>query len=257
MTDRDRTAQREQTGDDVAGAGTDTTLAGTDATGADTDATLAGHGSSLADTAPGRIDSRLVHSGRIVELSLDTVRFPDGSTGELEMIRHSGASAVLPVLDWPGPEPAESGQAGSTAQPDTVDPDVVLIRQYRYAAGGYMLEVPAGRPDQPGEDWELCARRELEEEAGLVAGQLRHLTTIYTTPGFTDERIHLYLATDCTAGTTRYDHDEFIESVRMPLSAAVGMVHSGQITDAKTIATLLLAEVAIRTAWSPKPQPQP
>ena len=91
-----------------------------------------------------------VHDGRIVHLSIDTVRFPDGSVGELEMIRHSGASAVLPLL-------------GSR---DDADPEIVLIRQYRYASGGYMFEVPAGRPDRPGEDWEVCARRELEEETG-------------------------------------------------------------------------------------------
>src|SRR5688572_27172371 len=105
---------------------------------------------------PGLISSRPVHNGRIVNLSIDTVRFPDGSTGELEMIRHSGAAAVLPVL----------------SDPQGDDPQILLIRQYRYASGGYMLEVPAGRPDRQGEDWELCARRELEEETGLIAGNL-------------------------------------------------------------------------------------
>ncbi|MEX0907470.1 MAG: NUDIX hydrolase [Gemmatimonadota bacterium] len=174
---------------------------------------------------PGRLDSRLVHSGRVVELSIDTVRFPDGSTGELEMIRHSGASAVLPVLGEPG----------------LADPDVMLIRQYRYASDGFMLEVPAGRPDRAGEDWEVCARRELEEETGLVAGQLTLLTTIFTTPGFTDERIRLFIATGCTIGSTRFDRDEFIESARMPLSRAVALTRSGEIDDAKTICTLLLA----------------
>src|SRR5688572_17585411 len=113
---------------------------------------------------PGRLSSRPVHSGRIVNLSVDTVRFPDGSVGELEFIRHSGASAVLPVL----------------SDPSGPDPQIMLIRQYRYAAGGFMLEVPAGRPDREGEDWEVCARRELEEETGLVAGELTFLTTIYT-----------------------------------------------------------------------------
>src|SRR5690606_23420490 len=121
------------------------------------------------DTQPGMIDRRPVHKGRIVDLSIDTVRFPDGSTGELEFIRHSGAAAVLPVL-------------GDPAGPD---PQVLLIRQYRYASGGFMLEVPAGRPDREGEDWEVCARRELEEETGLVAGSLTYMTMIHTTPGFT------------------------------------------------------------------------
>ncbi|HEX6135264.1 MAG TPA: NUDIX hydrolase [Longimicrobiales bacterium] len=179
----------------------------------------------MSQETPGRIDSRPVHRGRIVDLSIDTVRFPDGSTGELEMIRHSGAAAVLPILgDILG-----------------ADPVVLLIRQYRYASGGFMLEVPAGRPDRPGEDWELCARRELEEETGLVAGELTYLTTIFTTPGFTDEQIRLYLATDCTNGTHSFDHDEFIESVTMPISDALERVRTGEINDAKTVCTLMYA----------------
>lgn len=171
----------------------------------------------------GRIASRPVHSGRVVHLSVDTVRFPDGSTGELEMIRHSGASAVLPIVS------------------EGADPEILLVRQYRYAADGYVYEVPAGRPDRPGEDWEVCARRELEEETGLRAGRLTRLTTIYTTPGFTDERIHLFLAEDLSAGVTAYDPDEFIELLRLPLSEAVEMVRTGRVQDAKTICTLLYA----------------
>jgi ADP-ribose pyrophosphatase len=174
---------------------------------------------------PGRISSRPVYDGRIVHLNLDTVRFPDGSTGEIEMIRHSGAAAVLPVV-------------GST---DDEDPEVVLIRQYRYATDGYIYEVPAGRPDRPGEDWELCARRELEEETGLRAGEMRKLTTIYTTPGFTDERIHLFLATGLEEGTQARDVDEFMDVVRLPFSRVLEMVRDGEIVDAKSICTILYA----------------
>lgn len=175
---------------------------------------------------PGKLDSRPVHDGRIVNLSIDTVRFPDGSVGELEMIRHSGASAVLPILSDP---------AGD-------DPQILLIRQYRYASGGFMLEVPAGRPDQPGEDWEVCARRELREETGLDAGELRFMTTIFTTPGFTDEQIRLYMATDCTrVEDTKLDHDEFIEPVSLSMSDALARVRDGEITDGKTICCILYA----------------
>lgn len=177
------------------------------------------------DAGPGLVRSRHVHRGRVIDVSTDTVRFPDGSTGELDMCRHSGASAVLPVL----------------SAPDSADPVVVLVRQYRYASGGYLLEVPAGRPDRPGEPWDECARRELEEETGLRAGTLRYLTEIFTAPGFTDEKIRLYVALDLTPGTMRRDDDEFIEIVRLPLSRALTMVREGEITDAKTICTLLYA----------------
>jgi ADP-ribose pyrophosphatase len=171
------------------------------------------------------VSSRPIYKGRIVDLSVDTVRFPDGSTGELEMIRHSGASAVLPFLSDP---------AGN-------DPQILLIRQYRYAADGPMLEVPAGRPDVDGEPWEDVARRELREETGLTAGELTHLTTIYTTPGFTDERIHLFMATDLEAGTQALDRDEFLETVTLNLSDALEKIRDGEITDAKTICTILYA----------------
>lgn len=172
-----------------------------------------------------RTARRSVHRGRVVDLSIDSVRFPDGSTGELEFIRHSGASAVLPVLDDPG--------AG--------DPTILLLRQYRYAAGGEILEIPAGRPDVPGEDWADCARRELEEEAGLIAGTLSYMTTIFTTPGFTNEQIRLYMATDLTPGTANRDPDEFFERITMPLSEALACVRDGRITDAKTMCALLYA----------------
>jgi ADP-ribose pyrophosphatase len=171
------------------------------------------------------VSSRPIYKGRIVDLSVDTVRFPDGSTGELEMIRHSGASAVLPFLSDP---------AGN-------DPQILLIRQYRYAADGPMLEVPAGRPDVAGEPWEDVARRELREETGLTAGELRHLTTIYTTPGFTDERIHLFIASNLEAGRQSLDRDEFLETVTLNLSDALEMIRDGEITDAKTICTILYA----------------
>lgn len=175
--------------------------------------------------SPGLIESRPIFKGRIVDLAVDRVRFPDGSEGEMELIRHSGASAVLPLL----------GERGA------VDPTVLLLRQYRYASGGYLYEVPAGRPDFPGEDWEVCARRELQEETGLVAGRMTRLTSIYTTPGFTDEVIHLFLAEDLSQGKLSLDADEFIEAAPVPLSEALRMVRDGEITDAKTVSTLMYA----------------
>ena len=169
----------------------------------------------------GKISSKRVYSGRVISVDVDQVRFPDGTVGELEMVRHSGASAVVPLLDG-GP-----------------DPQVLLIRQYRYAADGYVYEIPAGRLD-PGEAPESCASRELREETGYTAASLRWLTTIYTTPGFTDERIHLFVAEGLTLGSSAREPDEFLELHPVPLSEAVGMVQSGKIVDGKTSVALLL-----------------
>jgi len=171
---------------------------------------------------PGKLSSERVYTGRIVHLDVDTVRFPDGSTSTLEIFRHPGASAVVPFLSDP---------AGD-------DPQVLLIKQYRYAAGGYLYEIPAGRLD-PGEDPADCARRELEEETGCRAEGVERLTTIVTTPGFCDEQIHLFMATGLTMGEHRREADEFLEVEQMPLSEALAKIERGEIRDSKTICGLL------------------
>lgn len=173
---------------------------------------------------PGRIESRRVYTGKIISLDVDKVRFPDGSTGELEMIRHPGASAVVPFLSDP---------AGD-------DPQILMIRQYRYAAGGYLHEIPAGRLNI-GEDPHACALRELKEETGCSAQRIEHLFTMYTTPGFTDEKIHLFIATGLEAGETKHEADEFLDLQPMLLSTALQMVKAGEIQDAKTALGLLFA----------------
>lgn len=170
------------------------------------------------------VSSRRVYTGKIVHLDVDTVRFPDGSTGELELFRHPGASAVVPFLSDP---------AGD-------DPQVLLIRQYRYAAGGYLYEIPAGRLD-PGEDPADCARRELREETGCTAARVDRLTTIFTTPGFCDEQIHLFQAVGLTQGESAREKDEFLEVVPRALSQALAMIESGEIRDSKTVVGLLFA----------------
>src|SRR5882762_10646889 len=176
------------------------------------------------ETKPGRLKSKRVYSGKVISLDVDTVRFPDGSIGELEMIRHPGASAIVPFLS----------DAGGT------DPQVLLIRQYRYAADGYLYEIPAGRLN-PGEDPRDCAVRELKEETGCTAEQMEHLLTMYTTPGFTDEKIHLFMATGLVAGETKHEADEFLDLHPMRLSRALEMVEAGEIQDAKTVIGLLFA----------------
>jgi len=171
----------------------------------------------------GKIGGTRVYHGRIISVDLDEVRFPDGSTGTLEMIRHPGASAVVPVLGEPGD-----------------DPEILLIRQYRYAADQFLYEIPAGRLD-PGESPADCARRELQEETGYSAGRVEHVFTMYTTPGFTDEKIHLFVATGLVAGQAHREADEFMELVPTRLSRALSMVEQGEIQDAKTALALLYA----------------
>ena len=173
---------------------------------------------------PGTLESRRIYTGRVLNLDVDRVRFPDGSVGELEIIKHSGASAVVPFLSDPAGE----------------DPQLLLIKQYRYAANGFVYELPAGRLD-PGEDPADCARRELREETGCTADRVEFLYTMYTTPGFTDERIHLFMATGLTQGETGHESDEFLTIETHPLSRALEMIRDGAIQDAKTALGILYA----------------
>lgn len=154
---------------------------------------------------------------------MDRVRFPDGSEGEMEVVRHPGAAAVVPVRT--------SGDGG---------PSVVLLRQYRYAAGGHIWEIPAGTLEGD-EEPISCARRELEEEAGMRAGGMRRLTSILTTPGFADERIHLFLATELEPAPASHEDREFIERRDVPADRALAMVEAGRVEDAKSVAGLLYA----------------
>ena len=154
-----------------------------------------------------------------IDVSREHVTLPGGREAVLDIVRHPGASAVVPFLD---------------------DENVLLIRQYRHAAGGTILEVPAGKLD-PGDTPESCAARELEEEAGRSAGRFEKLGWIFTTPGFTDEVIHLFAAYDLREIPTRHEPDEVIELVPMPFAEAVARVYAGEIPDAKSALALLHA----------------
>ena len=171
-----------------------------------------------------KLSSRRIHTGKVLNLDLDTVRFPNGSTGELEIIRHPGAAAVLPFLSDP---------AGD-------DPQIMLLKQYRYAAEDFLYEIPAGRLE-PGEEPARCARRELKEETGCDAERIDHLYTFYTTPGFIDERIHAFMAVGLTRGQSSTETDEFITVETMTLSHALGLIQKGEIKDGKTALTILYA----------------
>jgi len=161
-----------------------------------------------------------IYQGRIVDLGLEDVVLPNGARVELEVIRHRGASAIVPLHD---------------------DRTVTLVHQYRHAAGGMIWEVPAGVLDG-GEAPETCAARELREEVQLEARALTRLGSILTTPGFTDERIHLFLAEGLFPAAGAPEADEYIEVVRVPFDQALGWIDDGTIADAKTICALHLAE---------------
>jgi len=172
---------------------------------------------------------RSVYEGRIIRLEVERVRLPNDVEIDLDVVRHPGAAAVVAA---------------------TAD-DVVLIRQYRFAAGGFLWEVPAGTL-QPGEAPEACARRELEEEAGLAADEIRGLGSILTTPGFCDERIHLYLALGLKRLPVRRDADEVITEVRtVPWHRIGPMVDTGEIVDAKSLIALYHGARSLRVALDP------
>jgi ADP-ribose pyrophosphatase len=172
----------------------------------------------------GKLSSRRAYTGKVVSIDVDQVEFPDGSVGELEMFRHPGASAIVPFLSDPaGP-----------------DPELLLIRQYRYAADGYLLEIPAGRLEA-GESPETCAVRELAEETGCTADLVEFMTAFYPTPGFCDEKIHLFMATGLRQGETKHEADEFVEPQPVALSKALAMIETGEIRDGKTAIGILYA----------------
>lgn len=164
------------------------------------------------------IESQVLYRGRVVTLRIDTVRLPNGETARREIVEHRGAVAIVPLLNR-----------------DTV----LLIRQYRQAVGETLLEIPAGTLE-PEEPPEACARRELAEETGYTARQLRKLFSQYLAPGYSQEVLHVYLAEDLAPAPQRPDKDELVELVPTPLREVETMILQGQIKDAKTIAGLLM-----------------
>lgn len=166
--------------------------------------------------------SERIWSGKIFNFDVDRIRYPNGQEADFAIVRHPGASAVIPYL----------------SDPQSDDPQILLLRQYRYAAGGYMYEIPAGRLDE-GESPLECARRELREETGCTAESVEEMCMMYMTPGYTDEKIHFFLATEITRGEAAREEDEFAEVVVLPLSRALAMIEQGEIQDAKTAVAIL------------------
>lgn len=167
------------------------------------------------------LESKKVFDGNLLKVYADNVELPNGNKAVREIIRHPGAVAVVPMLS---------------------DGSVVMVRQYRYPMADTMLEIPAGKLDY-GEKPEDCAVRELAEETGYVARSLKKLTSIATTPGFTDEVIHIYLAQDLEMTEQHTDEDEFINMEVYTKGDLRQMIDNGVLIDAKTLIGLLLAGV--------------
>ena len=164
-----------------------------------------------------RLKSETVFEGRLLRLQKDEVRLPDGRLSVREVVVHPGAVAIVPLLE---------------------DRRVVLVRQFRYAIGKVLMEIPAGTR-HPDETPEECAQRELQEETGYTAQHLHHLTDFYVAPGYSTELIHLFLATGLQPAMSEPDEDELVEVVALPLSEAMAAIARGEVQDAKTIIGLL------------------
>jgi ADP-ribose pyrophosphatase len=158
-----------------------------------------------------------IYDGRVVNLAIEEARLPNGVVTRLEVMHHPGAAACVPLF--------ENG-------------DVAMLRQWRHAAGGWLWEVPAGKLDRPGEDPLDCARRELQEEAGLVARRWVKLGSILTTPGFCDEVIHLFLARELSDAPRHLEPDEVIEVHRLPIGEVLARIPKEEVRDAKSVAAL-------------------
>lgn len=176
-------------------------------------------------------DDQRVHEGKLLKIDRADVELPGGARTILESIRHPGAAAVLPFVD---------------------DDHVLLVRQYRHAMGGYIIEAPAGKLDD-GEPPVVCARREVQEEVGQLAQKLEFLGAIFTTPGFTDEIIWLYEAHDLVEKGIDHEEDEVIEVQTWSFDEAVLAVQDGRIRDGKTVALILHAALRRRVITDPRP----
>jgi ADP-ribose pyrophosphatase len=173
------------------------------------------------------LSSRMVYDGKVFKVTCDEIKEPNGITASRDVVRHSGSVVVLAV--------DESGR----------EPRILLERQYRYAANDYLLELPAGRVD-PGESPLAGARRELIEETGYRAKKWQRAVTFYSSPGFLDETMAIYLARELTSGEAKPEEDEFIECEFYPLSKCIEMIFSGKIRDGKTLSGVLWLAEAIR-----------
>ncbi|KQL50129.1 ADP-ribose pyrophosphatase [Brevibacillus choshinensis] len=166
------------------------------------------------------ISSQSIYDGRIIKVKVDEVLLPNGNTAKREIVNHQGAVAVMPLTD---------------------DGKMIAVRQFRKPLERTIVEIPAGKLE-PGEEPLACAIRELEEETGYAAKHMELLSSFYTSPGFADEILHVYVATGLTKGESRPDEDEFVDVLELTLEEAKELHHTGEIRDAKTVVALFAWE---------------
>ena len=165
------------------------------------------------------IGSKRLYEGRTINLRVDTVELPDGNSATREIVEHPGAVSILPILE---------------------DGTVILVNQFRAPINRITLEIPAGKLE-PGEPSEHCAARELAEETGYMAGKLDHRGTFFTTPGFSDEIMYLYIGSELKPVDSQPDFDEFLTVEKVKLEELVKMAEQGEIIDAKTLVGIYTA----------------
>ncbi len=176
-------------------------------------------GNTEGDLSEKTISSEHVFDGKLLQVYVDRVELPDGTTSTRDWIRHPGASAVVPVFE---------------------DGTVMLVKQFRYPPRRIFAEVPAGKID-PGETPLSTARRELTEESGLVCNHLEPAGSFFPAIGYADEEIFVYVGWDISREEKNSDSDEFLENYRVPFSTALSMIEKGEIKDGKTICALTQA----------------
>ena len=184
---------------------------------------------SEKDLTEHTLNSEVVYSGRLLHVSRDEVRLPDGKSSVREYITHPGAVVIIPIAD---------------------NGEVILERQHRYPLHRDFIELPAGKIDA-GEDTLACAQRELREETGYIAREWQYVTTVYPCIGYTDERLVYYLARGLELSESQPDEDEFLEILQLPFARALSLIKSGEICEAKTVVGLFWLEKILSEEWVP------
>lgn len=163
------------------------------------------------------VASETVFRGKVFNVEVSDVRLPDGNTAKREVVRHAGGAAIVAIDE---------------------NKNILLVKQFRIATGEVLLEIPAGKLEK-GENPAVCAARELEEETGYIPSDIRHVFTLYPTPGYCSEQLHIYFAKDLVRGNIHRDDGEFLHIVKLPYDIAYSMALNGQLNDAKTVAGIL------------------